>query len=134
MFIKMTTDTGNSVRADKWLWAARFFKTRSLAMQAIQGGKVHVNGERVKPARRLVTGDRLTVQKGPYRYAITVERLSLQRRPAEETRALYSESDESVQERQDLSAELRLQGGHAPGRQERRPDKHARRRAREMKR
>ena len=129
----MTTYTSNSVRADKWLWAARFFKTRSLAMQAIHGGKVHINGERVKPARRLVTGDRLTVQKGPYRYAITVARLSPQRRPAEEARALYSESDESVQERHELSMALGLQG-HGPDRWERRPDKHARRRAREMKR
>ena len=126
-------DKAASVRADKWLWAARFFKTRSLAMQAINGGKVHVNGERVKPAHRLVAGDRLTVQKGPYRFVITVERLSLQRGPAERPRELYTESEQSRQERQTLSMERRLQG-HVPGRHERRPDKHTRRQLRELKR
>jgi ribosome-associated heat shock protein Hsp15 len=129
----MTTDAGDIFRADKWLWAARFYKTRSLAMQAINGGKVHVNGERIKPARRLVAGDRLTVQKGPYRLVITVERLTLQRGPAEQARELYSESEQSRQERHALSMERRLQG-HVPGRRERRPDKHARRQLREMKR
>ena len=129
----VTAETASSVRADKWLWAARFFKTRSLAMQAINGGKVHVNGERIKPARRLVAGDRLAVQKGPYRFVITVERLSLQRGPTEQARELYSESEQSRQERQKLSTERRLQG-HVPGRHERRPDKHARRQLRELKR
>jgi ribosome-associated heat shock protein Hsp15 len=129
----VTAETASSVRADKWLWAARFYKTRSLAMQAINGGKVHVNGERVKPARRLVTGDRLTVQKGPCRFVITVERLSLQRGPAEQAHELYSESEQSRQERQALSMERRLQG-HVPGRHERRPDKHTRRQLRELKR
>jgi ribosome-associated heat shock protein Hsp15 len=129
----MAPETDSSVRADKWLWAARFYKTRSLAMRAINGGKVHVNGERIKPARRLVAGDRLAVQKGPYRFVITVERLSLQRRPAEEARELYSESEQSRQERHELSVERRLRG-HGPGRRERRPDKRARRQLREMKR
>ena len=129
----MVAQTDSSVRADKWLWAARFFKTRSLATQAINGGKVHVNGERIKPARRLVAGDRLTVQKGLYRFVITVERLSLQRGPAEQACELYSESRQSRQERETLSMERRLQG-HVPGRHERRPDKHARRQLRELKR
>jgi ribosome-associated heat shock protein Hsp15 len=129
----VTPETAGSVRADKWLWAARFYKTRALATQAINGGKVHLNGERIKPARRLVTGDRLTVQKGPYRFVITVERLSLQRGPAEQARELYSESTQSREERHALSTERRLQG-HGPARRERRPDKHARRQLREMKR
>jgi ribosome-associated heat shock protein Hsp15 len=129
----MTTGEAGSVRADKWLWAARFYKTRTLATQAINGGKVHVNGERIKPARRLVAGDRVSVQRGHYRYDITVERLSRQRGPAEQARELYSESEQSRQARLALSMERRLQG-HAPGRRERRPDKHARRQLRELKR
>jgi len=133
MCLIMAAETGDSVRADKWLWAARFYKTRTLATQAINGGKVHVNGERIKPARRLATGDRVSVQRGPYRFDITVERLSLQRGPVELARELYSESEQSRQQRQDLSRERRLQG-HTPGRRERRPDKHARRQLRELKR
>jgi ribosome-associated heat shock protein Hsp15 len=113
-------ETDGSVRADKWLWAARFYKTRTLATQAINGGKVHVNGERIKPGRRLVAGDRLTVQKGPCRFVVTVERLSLHRGPAEQARELYSESEQSRLERHELSVERRLQG-HGPGWRERRP-------------
>jgi ribosome-associated heat shock protein Hsp15 len=129
----MTVEAAGSMRADKWLWAARFFRTRSLAMQAINGGKVHVNGERIKPARRLVAGDRVTVQRGASRFDITVKALSLQRGPAERARILYTESEQSRQQREALSLERRLLG-HTPGRRERRPDKHARRRLREMKR
>jgi len=65
------------MRADKWLWAARFYKTRPMATAAINGGKVHINGERVKPAKKLVPGDALTIQKGPYlwrRVACTLNR------------------------------------------------------------
>jgi len=129
----VTAGADVSERADKWLWAARFFKTRTLATQAINGGKVHVNGERIKPARRIVAGDRVTVQRGASRFDITVEALSLQRGPAERARELYPESTQSRQQREALSLERRLLG-HTPGRRERRPDKHARRRLREMKR
>jgi ribosome-associated heat shock protein Hsp15 len=115
-----------SMRLDKWLWAARFFKTRALATAAINGGKVHVNGDRVKPARRIVTGDSLTVQKGPWRFSITVAGLSSQRRPAEEARTLYTESRDSVAARQSLHDERRLQG-HGARQPERRPDKRTRR-------
>ncbi len=124
----MKASPGDSVsmRLDKWLWAARFFKTRALATAAISGGKVHVNGERVKPARRISPGEILTVQKGPYRFSITVAGLSAQRRPAEEARTLYTESDASVAARLSLHDERRLQGHN--GRQpERRPDKRTRR-------
>jgi len=113
------------IRADKWLWAARFFKTRSLAMAAINGGKVHLNGARIKPARKLDTGDRLTIRKGPYSFTITVTGLSLQRGPAEVARSLYCESQESRQQRQQLREQLQLQG--RPGRHETRPDKRQRR-------
>ena len=114
------------VRADKWLWAARFYKTRSLAMAAISGGKVHLNGERIKPARKLVVGDHLTVQQGSYTFTITVEGLSLQRGQAGVARTLYRESEESRQARQALKEERRLQGDTGSQRQGR-PDKRARR-------
>jgi len=115
-----------SMRLDKWLWAARFFKTRALATAAISGGKVHVNGDRVKPARRIAPGESLTVQKGPYRFSITVTGLSSRRRPAAEARTLYAESGASVAARLSLHEERSLQG-HVPGQHERRPDKRTRR-------
>lgn len=121
-----------AVRADKWLWAARFFKTRALATEAISGGKVHVNGERIKPARKLVVGDRLAVRKGPYRFVIRVEGLSTRRGPATEAATLYRESEESLQQRQALSRQHRLEG-RGPGERERRPDKRARRRIRQFR-
>ena len=113
------------VRADKWLWAARFYKTRSLAMAAINGGKVHLNGERIKPARKLVVGDQLTVQKGIYQFAITITGLSLRRGPADVARTLYSESNESRQARQALQEAQKLQGESSQ--RQGRPDKRARR-------
>jgi len=124
----MKESSGNelSMRLDKWLWAARFFKTRALASAAISGGKVHVNGDRVKPARRIVTGDSLAVRKGRYLFSITVTGLSEQRRPAEEARALYAESVESVAARRSLHEERLLQGAGAR-QHERRPDKRTRR-------
>ncbi len=114
------------MRADKWLWAARFYKTRPLATAAINGGKVHINGERVKPAKQLAPGDALTIQKGPYTFAITVERIAKQRRPAVEARALYTESEDSAQERQAVYKQRKLEG-HSARNRERRPDKRTRR-------
>lgn len=130
----MSSDSGGiqAIRADKWLWAARFYKTRALATQAINGGKVHLNGERIKPARRLAAGDQLTIRKGPYSFVITVQRLAKQRRPAEEARTLYSESEESASERHALYRQRQLEG-HSVHRHERRPDKRARRRIRQFK-
>ena len=114
------------VRADKWLWAARFFKTRSLATVAINGGKVHLNGTRIKPAHKLMIGDQLSIRKGIYTFMITVAGLSLQRGPSEMARALYTESEESQQQRQQLQEQQRLLGKTA-ARPEGRPDKRARR-------
>jgi ribosome-associated heat shock protein Hsp15 len=124
--MKESSGDKQSMRLDKWLWAARFFKTRALATAAISGGKVHVDGDRVKPARRIATGDSLTVQKGPYRFSITVAGLSSQRRPAEEARTLYTESGASITARRSLHDERRLQGLGAR-QPERRPDKRTRR-------
>ena len=130
--MKKAVDNSAGVRADKWLWAARFYKTRALAMQAINGGKVHVEGNRIKPARRLVTGDKLAIQKGPYTFNVTVEGLSLQRGSAEVAGTLYCESEESLQTRLQLQQERKLQGDTARHR-ERRPDKRARRQIRQFK-
>lgn len=98
----MDTSSGQlpQVRIDKWLWAARFFKTRSMAAKAVNGGKVHLNDARVKPARTVQEGDKLVVSKGPYEFRIEVLAVSGQRRPAKEARLLYEESEESIRERE----------------------------------
>ena len=114
------------IRIDKWLWAARFFKTRALAADAVEGGKVHLNGERAKPSRQLRCGDELRIHQGLYTFVVEVRALTLRRGPAEQARLLYSERESSVNERQRLQEERRLQGGgeiSSAGR----PDKHGRR-------
>ncbi|HUT41987.1 MAG TPA: S4 domain-containing protein [Gammaproteobacteria bacterium] len=115
-----------TMRIDKWLWAARFYKTRALATEAINGGKVHLNGSRIKPSRQLVAGDVLSIRKGPYRFEVSVVKLSAQRRPAGEARTLYLESAESADARHALYAQRKLEGHNAVQR-ERRPDKRTRR-------
>jgi ribosome-associated heat shock protein Hsp15 len=95
------------VRVDKWLWAARFYKTRSAAQQAIEGGKVKLNDERTKPAKEVKEGDRLSVSIGAYEWAITVVQLSDRRGSATIARALYEESQESVAKREAESAKRR---------------------------
>ena len=93
-----------SVRIDKWLWAARFFKTRSVAQQAVEGGKVRVNGERVKPAKDLRVGDELAIQIGNAEWLIRVEQLSDKRGPATVARTLYAEDEASRIRREEQSA------------------------------
>lgn len=99
----------NKYRVDKWLWAARFFKTRSLAMEAVSGGKVHLNGARTKPAREVHVGDRLTIRRGPYEWTVVVRGLSIRRGPATVAVQLYEETDESKQSRLAAAAEIRAQ-------------------------
>ncbi len=114
------------VRIDKWLWAARFYKTRTLAAEAVQGGKVHLNGARVRPARALCVGDRLRIQKGSYEFIVEVRGLNGRRGPASEARQLYEEEVSSVQARQALAEQHKLGVAGTPvsgGR----PDKKARR-------
>ncbi len=86
-------------RIDKWLWAARFFKTRALAAEAVSGGKVHLNDDRVKPARTLKVGDHLSITKGQFVYHVVVQLLNNQRRPAKEAQLMYEETAESIQAR-----------------------------------
>ena len=84
-----------TVRIDKGLWAARFFKTRSLAQQAVEGGKVKLNGERAKPAKELRIGDELAIHIGAYEWLVCVARLSDRRGPADVARTLYEEDETS---------------------------------------
>ena len=99
------------VRIDKWLWAARFFKTRSLAAHAVDGGKVKLNDARVKPAKALQIGDRLEIHIGAYEWSITVRALSEQRGPALAAHELYAEDEESRARRAALVA-ARREGLH----------------------
>jgi ribosome-associated heat shock protein Hsp15 len=95
----MSDNEEKRLRIDKWLWAARFYKTRALAAAAVEGGKVQVNGERVKPAKLLRAGDALIVRNGPFAWTITVLALGGRRVPAAEAAKLYCESEESRKSR-----------------------------------
>ncbi len=119
-------ETRPAMRLDKWLWASRFFKTRGLARKAIDGGKVHLNGQRAKPARAVHIGDRLRIQRPDGEYTVDVAGLCEQRRPAVEARRLYVETPESLASRELAARQRRLQSYHAPH-PERRPNKRERR-------
>lgn len=97
----------DSIRLDKWLWAARFYKTRKLASDAIAGGKVHVNEQRVKPSKEIKPGARLSINKDSLNWEITVVALTAQRRPAKEASLLYEEEEESRAKRQQQIIEQR---------------------------
>jgi ribosome-associated heat shock protein Hsp15 len=96
------------VRVDKWLWAARFFKTRSLAVEAIEGGKILVAGERVKPAKLVQAGDVVSVRLGPYEHVVTVRATSERRGPASVAATLYEETAASRAAREKLAEQLRM--------------------------
>lgn len=98
----------DGVRIDKWLWAARFFKTRSLAATAVQGGRVHVNGERAKPAKLVHADDVLEITKGTERWTVAVKQLADRRGPAAVAQALYAETDESRAAREQHALERRF--------------------------
>lgn len=102
------------IRIDKWLWAARFFKTRSLATEAVSGGKVHLNGARTKPAREIQVGDELTITRGPYEWTVLVRGLSIRRGPAIKAASLYDETEESKRKREEMVSEIRAQEWRSP--------------------
>ena len=114
------TDERDRIRIDKWLWAARFYKTRALAAAAVEGGKAQVNGERVKPAKMLKAGDALIVRNGPFSWDITVVVLSERRGPAAQAAKLYREAEESRKAREEkaelIKAERRSNPVFAKGR------------------
>jgi ribosome-associated heat shock protein Hsp15 len=99
----------SGVRIDKWLWAARFFKTRSLALEAINGGKVTLNGERAKPSKILKPGDKISLRQSPYERHLLVRELSNQRGSADIAQKLYEETAESITTRLALAEQLRAQ-------------------------
>lgn len=121
----------NAVRIDKWLWAARFFKTRALASAAVSGGHAQVNGSRVKPSRNVQIGNRLQIKRGEELFDIEVLALSERRGPAKEAALLYAETDES-KSRREAARELRKLVGGPMARPEGRPDKRDRNKIRQF--
>jgi ribosome-associated heat shock protein Hsp15 len=103
----MSPEIEDKTRVDKWLWAARFYKTRSLAAEAVAGGKVQVNGERVKRAKPLQVGDEIRIRLGPYEHHIIVRELSDRRGPAARALELYEETPESRAARDALAVQLK---------------------------
>ncbi len=114
------------LRIDRWLWFARFYKSRSLAADAVAGGRVHLNGERVKPARPVRIGDRLTVARGPLEFECEITTIPLRRGPASEASRAYEETPESQARRAAHARLMQLSPATAP-RPDVRPDKHERR-------
>jgi ribosome-associated heat shock protein Hsp15 len=115
------------LRIDKWLWAARFFKTRALASEAVDGGKVRINGARVKPAKAVNVSDELHIQQGRFELAVTVLGLSARRGPSCEAVKLYRESEESRAAREALMAQLKIEAdvmGERKGRPTKRDRRH----------
>ena len=113
------------LRVDKWLWAARFYKTRSIAKAAIEGGKVHLDGQRVKVSREITIGERLAIKQGWEEKEVIVKSLSDQRGPAPIAQMLYEETPESAQ-RREREAQARKAAGGAVARPVQKPGKHER--------
>ena len=120
------TDSNDKVRLDKWLWAARFFKTRALAKTAIEGGKVHYDGQRTKVSKTPEIGAKLTIRQGFDEKTVIIKALSDQRRGAPEARLLYEETPESIKARMDEGERRRILRmtmpvpDHKPNKKERR--------------
>jgi len=104
----------SSMRLDKWLWCARFYKTRGLAADAIKGGKVLVNEEKPKPSKTIHAGTRLIIRRTPYQFDITIVLLAKSRKSAGEAALLYQESEESTRKREEISARLKLDAINNP--------------------
>jgi ribosome-associated heat shock protein Hsp15 len=124
---KNTNNTNNiKVRLDKWLWAARFFKTRSLAINAVSGGKVYLNEQRIKPAKEVHIGDKLKIRTGYTERTVIIQALSIQRRSATEAVLLYKETADSIEKREQAKvlhrqdAASRPRGAGRPTKKERR--------------
>lgn len=116
------------IRIDKWLWTARFFKTRKLASDAVSGGKVHVNGQRCKPAKEVKAGMKLTISKDQVQWDITIVAINSHRRPAKEAVLLYQEDQQSIAKRQQQIIQQKEQRALTPhSEREHRPNKKQRR-------
>ncbi|MFH0255719.1 ribosome-associated heat shock protein Hsp15 [Vibrio rumoiensis] len=115
-----------SVRLDKWLWAARFYKTRSIARSMVEGGKVHYNDQRSKPSKIVELGALIRLRQGNEEKTVIIEKISDQRRGAPEAQTLYSETEESMRKREEDAQKHKLNALYSPS-PERRPDKKQRR-------
>ncbi|HSC09239.1 MAG TPA: S4 domain-containing protein [Steroidobacteraceae bacterium] len=124
--MSVTDETRAHARIDRWLWCARLYKSRALASRAVAGGKVHVNGERVKASRAIVPGDRLSITRGAQALEVLVRALPERRGPASEASACYEETPASVARREQLREQHALAAAFAP-RPEARPHKRERR-------
>lgn len=123
---------GTTLRIDRWLWCTRLFKSRSLAAEAVAGGKVHVNGRRVKPALAVRVGDRVTITRPGYEFECEVLKLPDRRGSAPIAQACYAESDAARAAREKYAEQSRLASAFAPRSLER-PDKHGRRELRRLR-
>lgn len=117
------SDDDQTVRIDKWLWAARFFKTRSLAANAVTNGRVQVNQVRVKPSKHLVVGDRLEIRITPYSWIVEVLKISSHRGSAEIARGLFREDEQSISDREQIRENLKLERQLNRGHLDTRPTK-----------
>ena len=115
------------MRLDKWLWAARFYKTRGLAAEAVDGGRVHLNGQRTKPGKPVRIGSQLSINKGGLEWDVTIVELPTQRRPASEACLFYEETAESRLRREQRVAERRAERAAQPLAPPSRPNKRERR-------
>lgn len=104
----------NKVRLDKWLWAARFYKTRSIATEAIKGGKVHIDGQRAKPSKEISTGITIQIRQGSFEKTVVVKILSDRRGPATVAETLYDETAESIKKREQLKESLKAANAIRP--------------------
>ena len=118
--------SSEEVRLDKWLWAARFYKTRAIAREMIEGGKVHYNGQRSKPGKVVELNAELTLRQGNDERTVVVADISAQRRPASEAQQLYSETDASIEKREKMAQARKMNALTMPH-PDRRPDKKERR-------
>ena len=118
--------SSEEVRLDKWLWAARFYKTRAIAREMIEGGKVHYNGQRSKPGKVVELNAELTLRQGNDDRTVVVADISAQRRPASEAQQLYRETDASIEKREKMAQARKINALTMPH-PDRRPDKKERR-------
>ena len=107
-------EAGNSVRLDKWLWYARFYKTRGLALEAIKAGKIKLGGNRVKPSKTVRPGEVYTLRMEPYLWTVTVRAVGSRRGPAAEAALLYEETAQSREDREALATQIKLNNQWVP--------------------